>query len=177
MSTGPKSTTSRTLLLIDGTAMAYRSFYAIADLSRQDGTPTNAVYGFIKLYRNLIDTLKPSHTAVVFDAGTPQARLDLLPTYKAQRKEMPDSLRSQIEAIKEYLAVAQHPCLFQEGEEADDILGSLAVWGDAECANVLIATSDKDMFQLVNDRCRIAAMTKAPIREPISAPFLFFILL
>ncbi len=157
------SSAERTLLLIDGTAMAYRAFYAIAELSRKDGTPTNAVYGFIKLFRNLVDTWKPTHAAVVFDKGMPQARLELLPTYKAQRKEMPDSLRDQIEAIKEYLDAATVPCLFEEGEEADDILASLAAFGGSPASKVLIATSDKDMFQLVNDTCLIAAMTKAGV--------------
>lgn len=140
--------------------MAYRAFYAIVSLSTKAGLPTNAVYGFIRLFRQLEQTWKPTHWAVTFDGGSPAERLALLPTYKAQRKEMPDPLRQQLEMINEYLTCSNVPYLWREGEEADDFMGTYAEWGRAEGATVLLATSDKDMFQLVDDKISVVSLTK-----------------
>ena len=140
--------------------MAYRAFYAIANLSTKAGRPTNAVYGFIRLLRQLQQTWKPSHWLVTFDVGMPAERLALLPTYKAQRKEMPDALRSQFDPINEYLNVSGVPSLLMDGVEADDLMASYVHQAEGSCT-VLLATSDKDMFQLVNDRVTIVSLTKA----------------
>ncbi len=152
---------SKTLLVVDGTAMAYRAFYAIANLTTKAGTPTNAVYGFIRLFRQLEQTWKPTHWVVAFDGGNPAERMALLPTYKAQRKEMPDSLSQQLLAINDYLECCNVPYLWREAEEADDFLATYALWGRSQGATVLVATSDKDMFQLVDDQVSIVSLTKA----------------
>jgi DNA polymerase-1 len=151
----------KTLLLVDGTAMAYRAFYAIANLSTKAGQPSNAVFGFIKLLRQLEQTWAPTHWVVAFDGGLPEARVALLGSYKAQRKEMPDDLRGQLDLINEYVERARVPAVRLEGEEADDVMATYATWGREAGARVLLATSDKDMFQLVGDRVSIVSLTKA----------------
>ncbi len=147
------------LLLVDGTALAYRAHYAIAGLTTKSGAPTNAVYGFIRLLDQLKERWKPSHWVVVFDLGAPAHRLELLPTYKAQRDEMPGELAGQFPAINEYLAASNIPSLMREGVEADDLIATLAARTGGE--RVHIATADKDMFQLVGGAVGIVSLTKA----------------
>lgn len=150
----------RLLLLVDGMAVAYRAFHAIQHLSTRDGRPTNALFGFIKMLRQLQDAWRPTHLAVVFDGGLPASRMALLETYKAQRAEMPDPLRLQLEPINEFLAAARIPQVRIEGEEADDALATLAARARAQEVDVLMATSDKDLFQSVGERVQIVPPVK-----------------
>lgn len=147
------------LLLMDGAAMAYRAFYAIQNLSTQAGQPTNALFGFVRMANQLFTQWRPTHRAVVFDAGLPAARMDLLPSYKQQREKMPDPLRSQFPLIEEFLRCAGIPALRIEGEEADDTMASLARHASSDAADTLLATSDKDLFQIVSERVSIVAPT------------------
>ncbi len=151
---------SKPYMLVDGTALVYRAFYAIRELSTAAGEPTNALFGFIRALRQLGEQWQPSHWLVAFDGGRPEARLQLLETYKAQRPEMPDPLRCQLPAINEYLACARIPMLLLKGQEADDIIATAARRVAPPDAAVLIATSDKDMFQLVDGRTRIVPLAK-----------------
>ena len=154
-----------TLLLVDGTALAYRAFHAIPDLTRRDGLAINALFGFARLLRQMENKWNPSHWAVVFDAGTPAARLALCPEYKAQRVEMPDSLRAQLDLINEYLEVAAVPVLRREGEEADDVMATAADWAAGQGGAELLATADKDLCQLVTDRVHMIPLTKADEKQ------------
>jgi DNA polymerase I len=147
------------LLLMDGAAMAYRAFYAIQNLSTNAGQPTNALFGFIRMANQLATQWCPTHRAVVFDAGLPAARMSLLPSYKQQREKMPDPLRSQFPLIEEFLRSAGIPALRVEGEEADDTMASLAMHASADAVDTLLATSDKDLFQIVTDHVAIVAPT------------------
>ena len=147
-----------TLLLVDGTAVAYRAYYAIAELSTRAGKPTNAVFGFIKMLQQLEQLWKPTHWTVVFDGGTPEERLIRLPTYKAQREPMPDALRAQFADIERYLDLAGVQSIRMDRQEADDVIATLA---EAAPAGVLIATSDKDLYQLINDRVFMISPSKA----------------
>ena len=140
--------------------MAYRAFFAIAGLSTKAGTPTNAIFGFIKMLRQLEQAWKPTHWCVVFDGGLPKERMEVLESYKAHREEMPGDLRSQLEPINEYLGTADIASIRMDGEEADDILATYAVGARREGAEVLIATGDKDLFQLVGDGVSIVSLTK-----------------
>ena len=152
---------TKTLLLLDGAALAYRAFYAIQNLSTQAGQPTNAVFGFIRMTRQLAARWHPTHWAVVFDAGLPATRMTLLPSYKQQREKMPDALRSQFPLIEEFLQ-RSHIAMFRiAGQEADDAMASLAVHAQAEQAETLLATNDKDLFQIVTDHVAIVAPTAA----------------
>jgi len=150
----------RRLLLIDGANFFYRSFFAIRNLSTREGRPTNAVYGFVRACHQLSDGQAPTHMAVVWDAGVPQSRLALIPEYKAQRPPMPDALRGQYPLIEEFLQQAQIPLVRLQGEEADDVLASLACWAKADGAEVLVATNDKDMYQIVGEGVRIVPSGK-----------------
>ena len=154
----------RILLLVDGTGLAYRAFYAIQGLSTTDGRPTNAVFGFIRMLRQLERVWRPTHQVVVFDGGLPEARLSRLPTYKAQRKEMPDDLRRQFEPIETYLDESRIARLRLQGEEADDVLATLTTQARQAGASVLIATSDKDMYQLVDEQVAVVAPSKTVTR-------------
>jgi len=150
--------------MVDGTGHLYRSFFGIKSLSTRDGTPTNAVFGFIRAIHQFQQIWKPTHLVVAWDGGSPAERLARLPTYKSQRPPMPDALRGQIPPIMEYLERAAVTVVRLDRQEADDVLASLAAWASAEGADeVLIASSDKDLFQLVDDRvCLIAASRDEP---------------
>ncbi len=151
----------RTLLLVDGLAVAYRAFHAIPPLSTKSGEPTNALMGFIKMLRQLDDQWKPSHRAVMWDGGAPAERTTLLPTYKANRSPMPEALLRQLPLMDEYLELAGWSALRREDQEADDLLASFAVQAaDAEWS-VLIASSDKDLLQLVGPCVRVVSPVKA----------------
>ncbi|GIX50408.1 MAG: hypothetical protein KatS3mg132_602 [Limisphaera sp.] len=137
------------LLLVDGHAYAYRAWHAIRDLRAPDGRPTNAICGFIQTFEKLCHTLQPSHVAVLWDGGLAPERLEALPEYKAQRPEMPDGLRAQLDPIVEWLRARGIATGCRPGVEADDWIASLAVWGRDRDWEVIIASSDKDFMQLV----------------------------
>jgi DNA polymerase-1 len=138
------------LLLVDGHAIAYRAFHAIRHLSAPDGQPTNAIFGFIKMLARFREAVQPTHLAVVWDAGLSPERLDLLPDYKASRPPMPPDLESQIAAIISCLDASRVASVRQPGVEADDLLATIARTATAAGAQVVIASSDKDFFQLVS---------------------------
>jgi DNA polymerase I len=149
----------RSLLLVDGMAVAYRAFHAISGLSARDGRKTNAVYGFVKMMIRLDALWRPSHRAVVFEGGLPTARLALLPEYKAQRPPMPDDLREQLPACRGYLEAARIRSVTVAGEEADDVMASIARHAQGLMGQVLIATSDKDLYQIVNENIRVVPVS------------------
>jgi DNA polymerase-1 len=138
------------ILLVDGHALAYRSFHAIQSLTSPNGNPTNAIFGFIKTLEKLRKQTQPTGIAVVWDGGLAAERLTLLPTYKAQRPPMPAALAQQIDPIVEWLGAAGLCSLCREGVEADDWIATLA--GAAELARIptVIYSSDKDFMQLVS---------------------------
>lgn len=156
MTPGP----DKRLLLVDGHGMAYRAFHAIAPLTTKSGRPTNAVYGFIRMLHQLELAWKPTHWAVVFDGGLPKERLEKLPTYKAQRSPMPDELRQQFEPINDFLKQSRIASLRLDGQEADDLMASITREAETRGFTVYLATSDKDMYQLVDDRVCIVPPSK-----------------
>lgn len=147
------------LILVDGMAVLYRAFYAIRELSTASGRPTNAVFGFIRMIRQMEKVWGPTHIGVVFDGGLPESRTEVVPEYKAQRAPMPDELREQIDTVQEFLDRSDIPWAREDGVEADDILASVAVWAQAEADQVLVATSDKDLYQIVNEKIQIIAVS------------------
>lgn len=145
----------RTLILVDGMASLYRSFHAIRGLETRSGEPTNAVFGFIRMMRQVRKVWHPTHWVVGFDGGLPARRMSLLPEYKAQRPEMPAGLRRQIPRVEEYLDRAGIVWVRKDKEEADDVLATLALKGAQQGANVLIVTNDKDLYQIVGESIRL----------------------
>jgi DNA polymerase I len=152
------------LLLVDGHNLIYRSFFAIRGLSTAEGMPTNAIFGFIRAVRSLLDSWKPTHFAAVFDGGLPPERLELLREYKAARPPMPDDLRRQIDPVMDWLRLRGLRALRADKVEADDLMASLAVRFPATGGEVLIGTSDKDLYQLVNARVLIVPLSA---RDPV----------
>jgi len=140
------------LLIIDGHAYAYRAFHAIRNLRSPDGRPTNAVYGFVKMLTKLRAAVEPSHLMVVWDGGLSAERTARLPEYKAQRPEMPDDLKSQLDEIVSYLRAAGMASFCREGVEADDYIACLTRHATGVGMTVVIASSDKDFMQLVSAR-------------------------
>ena len=148
------------VLIVDGTAVAYRAFYAVQGLSTRDRQPTNALFGFVRMLRQLEKQWRPDRLVVAFDGGSPAHRLEKCPAYKAQRAPMPDDLRSQLPLINAYLDVAGVPRILLPRQEADDVMATLADRAARAGAVVRLATSDKDLMQLVDDRVRIVPPTK-----------------
>jgi DNA polymerase-1 len=138
------------LLIVDGHAYAYRAFYAIRELRAPSGQPTNAIYGFVKMLAKMRATIEPTHLIVVWDGGLSAERVAALPEYKAQRPEMPDDLKPQLDEIVSYLKAANVASFCREGVEADDYIACLARHASGAGMAVVIASSDKDFMQLVS---------------------------
>ncbi|MBI2440131.1 MAG: flap endonuclease [Lentisphaerae bacterium] len=156
------------LLLVDAHCLVYRAFYAITGLATAAGKPTNAVFGFIKTLKAMERFWRPSHCLVVFDGGLPAERLALLSTYKAQRPAMPTALREQLPLIGAWLDAGKIAHVRLEGQEADDVAASVAVQAAAQGLDVLIASSDKDLFQLVSPS--IAMILPGKVEEKYGPP-------
>lgn len=140
------------LLLVDGHSNLYRAFYALkAPLAAPDGTPTGAVYGFLRMFHRMLRELAPTHVAVAFDVSRETFRTRMLESYKAQRPPMPEALRRQVPFVQQALELLGVKLLLAPDVEADDMLGSLAEQGAKAGFEVVIATVDKDLMQLVRD--------------------------
>ena len=113
------------------------------------------VFGAVRKMSALERVWTPTHWGVVFDGGLPRERLDLVPEYKAQRAPMPEALRSQLPLVERYLDAAGIARIRLEGQEADDVMASVARWAVAEGAGVLLVSNDKDLYQLVSNRIRM----------------------
>ena len=153
------------IVLIDAYAQIYRSFYAVRGLTNARGEMVNALYGIGRLLLNLERSLPSSYGAVVFDQGKPARRVELCPEYKAQRPPMPDDLRGQLPAIREWLLAFGWPILEQEGAEADDIIA--AVTGVRAGLPVAILTHDKDIAQLVSSEVVLLQSVKGDAWESV----------
>jgi DNA polymerase-1 len=157
------------LLLIDGHYYVYRSFFAIRDLRKRDGTPTNAIYGFVKTVRKMVADLAPDLGAVMWDMGLPKRRVELQPEYKQQRSEMPDEMRPQLDFIQRLVPMLGFASLGVPDTEADDLMASYAVAARARGDDVVLATNDKDLFQLVNEHVRVYSTNKTDLAAPTDA--------
>jgi DNA polymerase-1 len=142
-------------LLVDGFNLAYRCFFAIPELSRADGFPTNALHGWVKSIWKLADQEKPEGTLVFFDLGGAQDRLAIHPEYKAQREEMPEALAKQLPYVRSLTRALGCVGIELEGVESDDLLAAEAVALAQAGHEVLIVSSDKDFAQIVDERIKI----------------------
>ena len=157
------------LLLIDGHYYVYRSFFAIRDLKNKRGEPTNAIYGFVKTVRRMVKDLQPDLGAVIWDRGIPKRRTELQPAYKEQRAEMPDDMRPQLTFIQNLVTALGFASLGLPDTEADDLMASYAVAARGRGDEVVLATNDKDLFQLVNEHVRVYSTNKADLASPKDA--------
>lgn len=149
---------SKTLILIDGHALAFRQYYALerTNMKTSDGTPTWAVYGFFKAIFDLLknEDLKADAIAVAFDVSHKTFRTEKFADYKCNRSAMPDPMRVQMELINEGLRAFSIPIYTKEGFEADDVIGTISREACELGHKVLILTGDQDAFQLVDkDGC------------------------
>jgi len=141
------------MVLVDGHYYAYRSFYAITALTNSKGEPTNAAYGFASALLRMVEDLKPTQGAVIFDGGIPAERLATHPEYKANRKETPEALEKQFPLLREVAIALGWPTLSVQDEEADDVIASYVTAAHGpEC---IVATNDKDLMVLASQGCRI----------------------
>ena len=143
------------LMTIDGNSLVNRAFFGIRPLNASDGTPTNAVYGFLNILQKLVGEELPDALCVTFDLPAPTFRHEQYDGYKAHRKPMPDDLRVQIPILKEVLGALNIPCIEQAGWEADDLLGALAKKCEAEDWECVIVTGDRDSLQLLSEFTRV----------------------
>ncbi len=140
------------LMILDGNSIVNRAYYGVRQLNAPDGTPTNAVYGFLAILQRLLDSNGPDALCVAFDLPAPTFRHRQYDQYKAQRKPMPDDLAVQMPVLKELLSAMGVKQLSAEGWEADDILGTVAKKCELDDWNCEIVTGDRDSFQLITDK-------------------------
>ena len=139
------------IYLVDGSALIYRSFYAIRDLRTSTGRPTNAIYGFISSILKIIKDKKPEYMCILYDLKAPTMRHISFADYKAQRKPMPEELVEQLPAIKEVAGLLGIKQIEKEGYEADDIIATLTERFGSKGHRIFIITGDKDMMQLLGE--------------------------
>jgi len=138
------------LMILDGNSIVNRAFYGIRPLTAPDGTPTNAIYGFLAILERLLNEIKPDALAVTFDLKAPTFRHLKFDGYKAQRKGMPEELAQQMPVLKELLDAMGVRRYELEGFEADDLLGTASAICEKEGWDCVIVTGDKDSLQLVS---------------------------
>ncbi|MGC6486135.1 MAG: DNA polymerase I [Planctomycetota bacterium] len=152
---------AKRLFLIDGTALAYRSFFAFqgsgrSPLTTEDGHPTAATYGFCMTLRALLEREQPDAVAIAFDGPRSDLlRTKIYPEYKSTRTKMPDEMAVQLDDIRAAVEAFGLPVVSSEEHEADDVIGTLAVRGREQGMEVFIVTGDKDFLQIVDDRIRL----------------------
>ena len=141
---------SARLMLLDTYGLVYRAFFALPALTTTHGMPINAAYGFTMMLTKLIADEKPTHVIAAFDKGLPAARVAMYPQYKAHRDEMPTDLRGQFALVRKILACYGIPILEIEGEEADDVMATLARIAGEDGQQAIVVTGDLDMLQTVD---------------------------
>jgi len=154
-------------MLLDSAAMYFRAFFGVPDIAAPDGTPVNAVRGFLDFIARMVDQYRPTDLVCCWDDDwRPQWRVDLIPSYKAQRvvsenpvgpdvEEVPDPLLVQVPIITEVLAALGLAVRGADGFEADDIIGTLATGAGMP---VDVVTGDRDLFQVVDDAARVRVL-------------------
>ena len=155
------------IVLLDGYSLMYRAFHGLqAPMTAPDGTPTNAVHGFMMMLMKVIEEEQPECLAVAFDVHAPTLRHQRYADYKGTRKPMPDELRAQDPIIRELIGLMHIPILELEGYEADDILGTVSAACEREGREAVLVTGDRDSFQLVGKMTSIL-YTKKGITDTV----------
>ncbi|MAS87862.1 MAG: DNA polymerase I [Micavibrio sp.] len=166
----------KTLYLVDGSAFIFRAYHALPPMTRADGTPVNAVLGFVNMLVKLLADMQAKNMAVIFDAARANFRNDIYPEYKANRSETPEDLVPQFPLIREATEAFDLPCLEMEGFEADDLIATYAKLAVKDGWKVVIVSSDKDLMQLVNDNVSMfdpmknKYMNRAEVIEKFGVP-------
>ena len=151
---------SARLLLLDTYGLIYRGFFALPPMTTPDGTPVNAVYGLVMMLNRIIADERPTHVIAAFDRGLPAERLSLFPGYKAQRESMPDDLRAQFPLVRDVFAALDIPILEVEGQEADDVIATLARQAEELGEETFVITGDLDLLQIVDAHTTVLTQRK-----------------
>lgn len=139
------------ICLVDGSGYIFRAFYALPPMTRPDGTPVNAVYGFINMLMNLVSEDRCSHIVVIFDAKRKNFRNEIYPLYKENRKETPEDLVPQFPLIRKATQALNIQWLEMEGYEADDLIATYARIATEKGWHATVISADKDLMQLMNN--------------------------
>ncbi len=156
----------RHLCLVDGSGYIFRAFHAIQPMTRPDGTPVNAVYGFTRMLMKLVQESKADHIAVIFDAGRVTFRNAIYPDYKAHRPDPPEELIPQFALVREATRAIGVPAVEMAGFEADDLIATYARLAVEQGGRVTIVSSDKDLMQLIGPGIEMLD----PMKERIIGP-------
>ncbi|MDX5474330.1 MAG: 5'-3' exonuclease [Bacillaceae bacterium] len=165
------------LLLIDGMALLFRSFYATSVYNRfmytSTGIPTNGVQGFVKHMLTSIETFEPTHVVCCWDMGSKTFRTEMFDDYKANRPAPPEQLIPQFDLVKEVVESFDIPNIGLEGYEADDCIGTIAKMyrDDAE---IMILTGDQDILQLLDEKISVALIKNGYGNYEVHSPDSFF---
>ena len=146
---------AKKIMILDGNSIVNRAFFGIHMLNAPDGTPTNGVYGFAAILQRLLELETPDAVCVTFDVHAPTFRHQMSAAYKAQRKPMPEELRTQIPILKEFLDAMGIRRYELAGWEADDLLGTMAAACERAGWDCRLVTGDKDAFQLITDTTHV----------------------
>ena len=162
---------TKKIAVIDGNSLMHRAYHAVPPtMNAPDGTPTNAVFGFLAMLLKFIDMAKPDALVCAFDAGKPAFRMEALEQYKAQRPPMDDELRVQFPIMEELLGAMNVPVVKVKGWEGDDILGTIAARDEKLGFETLLVTGDKDAYQLASGATRIVTTKKGVTDIAIYGP-------
>ena len=148
------------LMIIDGSSLLYRAFYALPLLTTKDGIYTNGAYGFLTMLYNLQDQYQPDYICVAFDKSGPTFRHKEYEEYKGTRQETPSELAGQFSIIRDILKSMNIVTLEMSEYEADDIAGTLARQGEEKGLEVILVTGDKDYLQLATEKSKVLLTRK-----------------
>ncbi|MBI3397320.1 hypothetical protein HY045_02485 [Candidatus Woesebacteria bacterium] len=158
------------LVLIDGNAILHRAFHALPPLTTRNGEAVNAIYGLVSMLLKVIQDLKPTHLALVFDEKEKTFRQIEYPEYQANRPPMEEDLSSQFDKARKFLDAARIPIYSMPGYEADDVIGTISA-GQTKVDEVIIVTGDRDILQLVNNKIKVfmpvLGLTNAKLFGPL----------
>ncbi len=162
---------SKKIAVIDGNSLMHRAYHAVqTPMTAKDGTPTNAVFGFLSMLCKFIEMAAPDAVVCAFDAGKPVHRIEAMEQYKAQRPPMDEELHVQFPVMEELLEAMAIPVVKIPGWEGDDILGTVAARDEQLGYETLLVTGDKDAYQLASDLTRIVTTKKGISDVTINGP-------
>lgn len=148
------------ILLIDGSSLIFRAFYAIRNLSTREGIPTGAVYGFMNMYNKAVEKIEPDYILVAFDKAGPTLRTKDYKEYKANRQKTPDELLTQFGMVRDLLDSYNVKHIAMDDYEADDIIGTLSKLSNEKNIKSYMLTGDRDYFQLVDENSSVLYTVK-----------------
>lgn len=161
----------KTLVVLDSNALMHRAYHAMRPLTTSDGTPVQAVYGFISMFLSILEEESPTYFAAAFDTAAPTFRKEKCETYKAGRIKPPDEFYTQIPLIQSFLQALGSTPLTADGYEADDILATLVQKSTPELnLSVILVTSDRDALQLVSEKVTVHGLRGGYKKAPIFTP-------